>query len=111
YFLLNGMQDRFRYLNYGLGAILAFVGVKMILTFTGEELAFPTEDFHIATPISLGVIVVVLTITIVTSLMADKQHGGPPAPTSADAGDDDDVLDDRADEPEAVSPGSESSTD
>ena len=80
YFLLNGMQDRFRYLNYGLGAILAFVGTKMILTFTGEELDFPTKDFHIATPISLGVIVTVLTITVITSLMADKKHGGPPTP-------------------------------
>ncbi len=82
YFLLNGMQDRFRYLNYGLGAILAFVGVKMILTFTGEELSFPTEGFHISTPISLGFIVVVLTITIVASLRADKRHGGPPDPDS-----------------------------
>ncbi len=78
YFLLNGMQDRFRYLNYGLGAILAFVGTKMILTFTGEELDFPTKDFHIATPISLAVIVAVLTVTIVASLLADRSHGGPP---------------------------------
>lgn len=77
YFLLNGMQDRFRYLNYGLGAILAFVGAKMILTFTGERLEFPTEDFHISTPISLGVIVAVLTVTIVASLRADRRDGPP----------------------------------
>ncbi|WCO65296.1 TerC family protein [Iamia majanohamensis] len=77
YFLLNGMQDRFRYLNYGLGAILAFVGAKMILTFTGERLDFPTEDFHISTPISLGVIVVVLAVTIVASLRADRRDGPP----------------------------------
>src|SRR6187401_2935325 len=31
YFLLGGMQGRFRYLNLGLGVILAFVGVKMLL--------------------------------------------------------------------------------
>ncbi len=31
YFLLAGMQGKFRYLNVGLGAILAFVGVKMLL--------------------------------------------------------------------------------
>jgi len=75
YFCLNGMQDRFRYLNYGLGAILGFVGVKMILTFTGDQFDFPVEDFHFPTWLSLLVIVVVLTVTIVASLMADKRDG------------------------------------
>jgi tellurite resistance protein TerC len=72
YFCLNGMQDRFRYLNYGLGAILAFVGTKMILTFTGEQFDFPTEDFHFPTWLSLLTIVVILTVTIVASLVADR---------------------------------------
>ena len=31
YFLLAGMAGRFRYLNIGLGVILGFVGVKMLL--------------------------------------------------------------------------------
>lgn len=31
YFLLGGMQGKFRYLNVGLGVILAFVGIKMLL--------------------------------------------------------------------------------
>ncbi|MET0460515.1 MAG: TerC family protein, partial [Ilumatobacteraceae bacterium] len=31
YFLLGGMQGKFRYLNIGLGVILAFVGIKMLL--------------------------------------------------------------------------------
>lgn len=79
FFCLNGLQDKFRYLNYGLGAILAFVGVKMILTFTGEQFDFPTEDFHFPTPISLGVIVTVLVVTIVASLVADKKDPQPPA--------------------------------
>ena len=30
YFLLAGMLDRFCYLNYGLAAVLGFVGAKMI---------------------------------------------------------------------------------
>jgi tellurite resistance protein TerC len=78
FFCLNGMQDKFRYLNYGLGAILAFVGVKMILTFTGEAVDFPTEDFHFPTALSLGVIVGILTVTIVASLRADKRDPRSP---------------------------------
>ena len=86
YFLLNGAQDKLRYLNYGLGAILAFVGVKMILTFTGEQLDFPTEDFHIPTTVSLGVILFVLVVTIVTSLRADRRDraGRSNGPSSGD---------------------------
>ncbi len=32
YFCLAGMAGRFRYLNIGLGVILAFVGIKMLIT-------------------------------------------------------------------------------
>ena len=56
YFCLNGMQDRFRYLNVGLGVILAFVGVKMLLSFFAEQLS-GRPDFHMPTWLSLGVIV------------------------------------------------------
>ncbi len=31
YFLLAGVMDLFRYLSYGLSAILIFIGVKMLL--------------------------------------------------------------------------------
>ena len=64
YFLLAGMAGRFRYLNMGLGVILAFVGIKMLLV----------EVYHMPTWLSLGVIAVVLTITIVTSLRAEKRE-------------------------------------
>lgn len=65
YFLLAGMADRFRYLNYGLAAILAFVGVKMLLA----------ELFHIPTWASLVAIALILAVTIVVSLRADRHHG------------------------------------
>ena len=55
YFLLGGMQGRFRYLNVGLGVILAFVGVKMLLI--GEPF-----EVHLPTYVSLGVIAVVLAV-------------------------------------------------
>jgi len=66
YFLLGGMQGKFRYLNVGLGVILAFVGIKMLLI--GEPF-----EIHLPTYISLGFIAVVLTVAIVASLRADKR--------------------------------------
>ncbi len=68
YFLLAGMADRFRYLNVGLGVILGFVGVKMLIS----------GFYHMPVAISLAVIAVVLAITIVASLKADKRDGGGP---------------------------------
>ncbi|HSK06462.1 MAG TPA: TerC family protein [Acidimicrobiia bacterium] len=63
YFLLAGMQGRFRYLNAGLGIILAFVGVKMLLL----------DVYHMPTWISLTVIAAVLTVTIWASLRAERR--------------------------------------
>ena len=66
YFLLGGMQGKFRYLNIGLGVILAFVGIKMLLI--GEPF-----EVHLPTYVSLGFIALVLTVSIVASLRADKR--------------------------------------
>ena len=66
YFLLGGMQGKFRYLNIGLGVILAFVGIKMLVI--GEPF-----EVHLPTYISLGVIALVLTVAIVASLRADRR--------------------------------------
>jgi len=66
YFLLGGMQGRFRYLNIGLGVILAFVGVKMLL------IGWPFH-VHMPTFLSLGVIFLVLMVAIVASVRADKR--------------------------------------
>jgi tellurite resistance protein TerC len=63
YFLLAGMAGRFRYLNVGLGVILAFVGVKMLLT----------EVYHFPTWVSLAVIVTVLSVAIIASLRAERR--------------------------------------
>ncbi len=66
YFLLGGMQGKFRYLNVGLGVILAFVGVKMLLIGKPFEVHLPTWS-------SLAVITVVMTVAIVASIRADKR--------------------------------------
>ena len=69
YFLLAGAAGKLRYLNVGLGVILGYVGVKMIVS----------EWYHLPTLLSLGVIAVVLTITVVVSLRADaREHGVAP---------------------------------
>jgi len=62
YFLLEAVRDRLVYLPKGLGIILFFVGVKMIIS----------EWVHIDPFLSLGVIVSLLTITVVTSLRATR---------------------------------------
>lgn len=59
YFLLADMRARFSYLQEGLAIILAFVGVKMILTFF---------DVHIETWISLLVIALVMLASVGFSL-------------------------------------------
>jgi tellurite resistance protein TerC len=66
YFVLGGMQGKFRYLNIGLGVILGFVGIKMLLI--GEPF-----EVHLPTFASLGVIGLVLTVAVVASLRADKR--------------------------------------
>jgi tellurite resistance protein TerC len=63
YFVLADMAGRFRYLNIGLGVILAFVGIKMLLL----------EVYHFPTFASLGVIAVVLAVAIWASVRADKR--------------------------------------
>ncbi|MPZ52454.1 MAG: TerC/Alx family metal homeostasis membrane protein [Acidimicrobiia bacterium] len=64
YFALAGLKDRFRYIDYGLAAILAFVGVKMLIA----------NLYHIPIPLSLVVIFGLLAISIVVSLRADKRE-------------------------------------
>ncbi|MEI6199066.1 MAG: TerC family protein [Actinomycetota bacterium] len=60
YFLLADMRDRFQYLQTGLGVILAFVGVKMVLSYW----------WHMPIAASLAVIAMILVVSIVASLRA-----------------------------------------
>ena len=64
YFALAGVMDKFHYLKIGLGVVLAFVGVKMLLGHT---------PYKIDTLVSLGVIVVVLATSIIVSLLRPKK--------------------------------------
>lgn len=78
YFLLDGLLDRLIYLSYGLSAILAFIGVKLILHALHENnLPFvndgePVNVIEISTFASLAVIIGILVITVVASLTSKK---------------------------------------
>jgi tellurite resistance protein TerC len=70
YFLLQGLLDRLVYLSVGLSVILAFIGVKLILTFLHElHSAIP----HVPTAVSLAVILGVLAITTAASVPAARR--------------------------------------
>ena len=64
FFLLSGAATKMRYLPYGLGSILVFIGFKMLML----------DVFHMPIWISLGFIVLVLTITAILSIRYSKKH-------------------------------------
>ncbi len=64
YFALAGVMDKFHYLKIGLGVVLSFVGVKMLLGHT---------PWKIDTLVSLGVIVTVLAGSIIISLLRPRK--------------------------------------
>jgi TerC family integral membrane protein len=64
YFLVARMMDRFIYLRTGLAFVLGFVGLKMIVA----------KYFPVPTPISLGVVVLILAITVVISILATQNR-------------------------------------
>jgi tellurite resistance protein TerC len=78
YFLIDGLLDRLIFLSYGLAAILAFIGAKLILHALHENnVPFindgrPVQVVEISTGLSLSVIVGVLVITIAGSLLSPK---------------------------------------
>jgi tellurite resistance protein TerC len=79
YFALAGVMDKFHYLKIGLGVVLAFVGVKMLLAHS---------PYKLDTLLSLGVVVGILAMSVVASLLRPKTTGsfeGPGGPASLGA--------------------------
>ena len=62
YFLLAGMMDKFYYLKPGLAAILAFVGIKIIIS----------DYFKIPLPISISIIFGILAVVVILSMLRSK---------------------------------------
>ncbi len=100
YFLLAGMAGRFRYLNVGLGAILGLVGVKMLLA----------DVYHLPVSVSLGLIALILTVAIGTSIASDRRREGSgpvheaPHPDEAHPSAEPRVADPSTAPPEALDP-------
>jgi tellurite resistance protein TerC len=90
YFALAGIIDKFHYLKIGLGVVLVFVGLKMLLAHTAWKLD---------TLVSLAVVAGILTISIVASLLR------PARPQKFDAEHTARPLTNRANKPPAVRSG------
>ncbi len=69
YFVLEGALSKLVHLGYGLAAILAFIGAKLVLHWA--HLRWPSVP-EIPTLLSLVVIVGVLAVTTLTSLRASR---------------------------------------
>ena len=63
YFLVAGLVHQFSYLKPGVAIVLVFVGLKMLLS----------QVYHVPVEISLGVIVSVLTGSILASVVATRR--------------------------------------
>ncbi|MEJ1092893.1 TerC/Alx family metal homeostasis membrane protein [Microbacterium istanbulense] len=80
YFLLGDLLDRLRYLHYGIAVILGFIGIKLILhALHVNELPFINGGEHVEwvpdinNMVSLGVIIVSMTVATVASLIASAR--------------------------------------
>jgi tellurite resistance protein TerC len=60
FFAISGLLDYLEYLDYGLGGVLAFIGVKMLIT---------ALHIHIPVGISLAVVASILTLSVIASLV------------------------------------------
>ena len=65
YFVLEHIQERFKYVKYGVGVLLMFTGVKLL------SLIF---DFHISTVVSICIIFSVIFISVIVSIAVSKHQ-------------------------------------
>jgi len=89
YFLLVGVVEKFHYLKVGLGIVLGFIGVKMLLPLLAKLLAMLVDAGgvdslasiirkadHIPTSIALMIVALVLLISVAVSLIWPPQASG-----------------------------------
>lgn len=64
YFLLANSMNMFSYLHYGLGVILSYIGVKMIVS----------DFYHINSTLSLVIVLSILALSIIFSIIKTKKE-------------------------------------
>ncbi len=65
YFVLEHLQERFKYVKYGVATLLCFTGVKMLLGIVG---------IAIGTALSIGIILFVLSGSIIISMVVSGKE-------------------------------------
>ncbi len=78
YFLLADLMHRFVYLKLGLGLVLIWVGVKLVLQ---------VDIYKMPTWLSLGVVAVIIAVSIAASLISTRNGESPPEIGSVADGD------------------------
>ncbi len=84
YFALAAVAKYFKYLKYGLGFILIFVGIKMLLAMDEYinallhlvGIRYTMPHIEVSTPFSLSVIFGLLTLSILLSLAVKRKDNG-----------------------------------
>lgn len=71
YFALNGIMGYFHYLKYALAGILSFIGLKMCINEFCTHFGY---DFHISNYASLGIIISLLTVSVLLSVAVKKKQ-------------------------------------
>jgi tellurite resistance protein TerC len=74
YFLLAGVMDRFRYVHYGLSAVLGFIGLKMIAEYAAKKWTGREDLDLIPSWLSLLVVAALLAISMVASVVATRRE-------------------------------------
>ncbi|XVQ11585.1 TerC/Alx family metal homeostasis membrane protein [Spirillospora sp. CA-255316] len=72
FFLIEGLLERLLYLAIGLALILALIGVKLILLFLHEDVTEAVPE--LPTPLSLGLILLILIATTIASMLRVRAH-------------------------------------
>jgi tellurite resistance protein TerC len=70
FFAVAGAMELFQYLNYGLAAILVFIGIKMLVA----------EVFPIPVGVALGVVGGILLVSVGASLLMRRRGGAAVSP-------------------------------
>jgi tellurite resistance protein TerC len=72
YFVLAGVMDRFRYLHYGLSAVLVFIGYKMIAEGLHKQHLIP-QWATVPNLVSLAIIAGLLTLSVLASIIFTRR--------------------------------------